>query len=202
MFLADRRGQAPGSMVFPSMEGARCLLVEVQALVVPCPGAGGPLRRSASGFDSARLALLLAVLERRAGLALWQSEVYVSVAGGARIAEPGADLAVCLALASAATDVALPSDLVALGEVGLGGEIRQVANTPRRLSEAARLGFGRAAVPEGAPEGGPLLLERFSTVSGAVWSMLPKPALPRAAQRPTGLHRSLVSSASGGSRPG
>jgi DNA repair protein RadA/Sms len=127
------------------MEGHRPLLVELQALIVPS-GLALP-RRSAQGLDSGRLSLLLAVLERRAGLSLAAVDVYASAVGGVRIAEPGADLAVCLALASAAVDRPLPPDLVACGEVGLAGEIRQVAQTPRRLAEAARLGFRRALVP-------------------------------------------------------
>ncbi len=104
-------------------------------------------RRSAQGLDSGRLSLLLAVLERRGGLNLSGVDVYASAVGGVRIAEPGADLALCLALASAAVNRPLSADLVACGEVGLAGEIRQVAQTPRRLAEAARLGFGQALVP-------------------------------------------------------
>jgi DNA repair protein RadA/Sms len=145
MFLADRRPGTPGSVVFPAMEGRRPLLVEIQALVCSC-GQAGP-RRSVSGLDSGRLSLLLAVLDRRAGVSLAHHDVYVSVAGGVRVSDPGVDLAVCVALASAATDRVVGDDTVVLGEVGLGGEVRQVASTPRRLSEAARLGFARAVVP-------------------------------------------------------
>jgi DNA repair protein RadA/Sms len=145
LFLGDRSVGGAGSAVFPAMEGHRPLLVELQALIVPS-GLALP-RRSAQGLDSGRLSLLLAVLERRAGLSLAAVDVYASAVGGVRIAEPGADLAVCLALASAAVDRPLPPDLVACGEVGLAGEIRQVAQTPRRLAEAARLGFRHALVP-------------------------------------------------------
>jgi DNA repair protein RadA/Sms len=166
LFLVDRRSGTPGSVVFPAMEGQRPLLVEVQALVVrsslPSP------RRSTTGFDAGRLALLLAVLERRAQLTLGTSDVYVSTVGGVRIADPGADLAVCLAVASALTGQPVGDDVVVLGEVGLGGEIRQVAHTPRRLAEAARLGFRHAWVPERGPEEAPLALRRLPTVAGAL----------------------------------
>jgi len=148
LFLADRREEAPGSAVFPAMEGCRPLLVEIQALTVQ--SALSMPRRSASGLDAGRLALLAAVLERRAGVALAGQDVYVSAVGGVRIVEPGADLAVCLALASAGLGIALPPDLVVCGEVGLAGEIRQVRQTPRRLAEAARMGFRRALVPTSA----------------------------------------------------
>jgi DNA repair protein RadA/Sms len=149
MFLADRCGDGPGSVVFAAMDGHRPLLVEIQALVASNP-AGSP-RRSASGFDPSRLAMLLAVLDRRAGLRLGGHEVYVSVVGGVKLSDPGADLAVCLAVASSATHQPVDPDTVVVGEVGLGGEIRQVADTVRRLGEAARLGFDRAVVPAHAP---------------------------------------------------
>jgi DNA repair protein RadA/Sms len=153
LFLADRRPGVAGSVVVPTMEGHRPLLVEIQALVtagnsnVPMP------RRSAQGLDSGRLALLLAVLEQRVKLKGFAgADVYASAVGGVRITEPGADLALGLALASALTGLALPDQIVACGEVGLGGELRQVSHTARRLSEAARLGFTRAIVPTSAPE--------------------------------------------------
>ncbi|HVA75302.1 MAG TPA: DNA repair protein RadA [Acidimicrobiales bacterium] len=149
LFLADRRPGTPGSVVFPAMEGHRPLLVEIQALVVKT-NAPSP-RRSASGYDGGRLALLLAVLDRRAGIHLGDHEVYVSAVGGVRVDDPGADLAVCMALASAKTSRPVDGGLVVLGEVGLGGELRQVAHTPRRLAEAERLGFRAAVVPSRAP---------------------------------------------------
>ena len=166
LFLVDRRCGTPGSVVFPSMEGQRPLLVEIQALVVPSPMVSP--RRSASGFDAGRLALLLAVLDRRAGLTLSHHDVYVSVVGGVRIGEPGADLAVCMALASAKTGRPVGDDVVALGEVGLGGEVRQVAHTPRRLAEAARLGFATALLPESGPEDAQLTLQRVPTLAHAL----------------------------------
>jgi DNA repair protein RadA/Sms len=151
LFLADRRTGVPGSVVVPTIEGHRPLLVELQALVGPAP-TPAIARRSAQGLDTGRLALLLAVLERRVKLPFSGHDVYASAVGGVRVVEPGADLALALALASAHTDVALPDDLVACGEVGLAGELRQVSQTPRRLTEAARLGFRRAVIPRSAPD--------------------------------------------------
>lgn len=152
LFLGDGRKGSPGSAVFAAMEGYRPLLVEVQALV--SRSGAGASHRSATGFDAGRLGLLLAVLQRRAELRLGDLDVYVSAVGGVRLAEPGADLAVCLALASALFSRPLPRDLVAVGEVGLGGEVRQVAHLSRRLAEAGRLGFTRALVPASAPVAG------------------------------------------------
>ena len=149
LFLADRRTGVPGSVVVPTIEGQRPLLVELQALTNSVSG-GAPPRRSAQGVDSGRLALLLAVLERRARISLAGHEVYASVVGGVKLAEPGADLGLCLALVSAVVNKPLPADLVVIGEVGLGGEVRQVAQVGRRLAEAARLGFTRAIVPASA----------------------------------------------------
>jgi DNA repair protein RadA/Sms len=149
LFLADRRTGVPGSVVVPTLEGQRPLLVEVQALTNPVSG-GAPPRRSAQGVDSGRLALLLAVLERRARVSLAGHEVYSSVVGGVKLSEPGADLGMCLALVSAVANKPLPADLVVIGEVGLAGEVRQVAQVGRRLTEAARLGFTRAIVPASA----------------------------------------------------
>jgi DNA repair protein RadA/Sms len=148
LFLAERRAGAPGSCIVPWLEGSRPMLVEIQALVAP---AGyGTARRTAIGVDDARLALLLAVLDRRARVDLLSRDVYVNAVGGVRIREPGADLALALALASSRLDVALPGDVAACGEVGLGGEIRRVARLDARVAEAARLGFRRLLVPAGA----------------------------------------------------
>jgi DNA repair protein RadA/Sms len=150
LFLADRQAGVPGSVVAPVLDGQRPLLVEVQALVAPSP-APAP-RRTAQGIDGGRLAQVLAVLERHAELPLGRCEVHVAVAGGVRVPEPGGDLAVALAVASSALACPLAADLVACGEVGLGGELRQVHRTERRLAEAARLGFSRAVVPRSAPD--------------------------------------------------
>jgi DNA repair protein RadA/Sms len=136
------------------MQGQRALLVEVQALTAKtAPEA--PSRRSAQGVDGGRLALLLAVLEQRAGVPMVRTDVFASAVGGIRVLEPAADLALGLALASAVFARPLPPDLVVFGEVGLGGEIRQVPHAPRRLAEAGRVGFRHALVPESCPHGPP-----------------------------------------------
>lgn len=145
LLLADRRPGTPGSVLFPALDGRRPLLAEVQALVGP--GVPGALRRTASGYETARLAQLLAVLERRAGLPLGGRDVYVSSVGGMRVADPGADLAVALAVASAATGRVVDDRLVVLGEVGLAGELRRVPGAPARLAEAFRMGFERVLAP-------------------------------------------------------
>jgi DNA repair protein RadA/Sms len=145
LFLAERHAGAPGSCIVPVLEGSRPMLLEVQALVAP---AGyGTARRTCLGVDDARVALLLAVLDRRSDVDLLSCDVYVNVAGGVRVAEPAADLAVALALASSRLDLPLPADVAACGEIGLGGEIRRVARLEERLREAARLGYGRVLVP-------------------------------------------------------
>jgi DNA repair protein RadA/Sms len=144
-FLAAHPGSAPGSVVAPTMEGSRPLLVEVQALVSPT-SYGTPTRR-ASGLDQNRLSLLIAVLGRRAGIALGSHDVYANLAGGLSFTEPGLDLPVALALASSLRDVPIAPGTVAIGEVGLLGELRSVVGIERRLREAARLGFRRALVP-------------------------------------------------------
>ena len=150
-FLADHDGAAPGSVIAATMEGSRPLLVEVQALVAPA-GYGTPARR-ASGIDPTRLALLLAVLGRRAGIGLGTHDVYANLAGGLAVSEPGLDLAVALALASSLRDRPIDRRTVVVGEVGLLGELRPVAGLDRRLHEAARLGFERAIVPTGRQGG-------------------------------------------------
>ncbi|MGH9279473.1 MAG: DNA repair protein RadA, partial [Acidimicrobiales bacterium] len=147
LFLSDRRPGVPGSAVAVVLDGRRPLLIELQALVAPS-GAG---RHTVQGLEAGRLHLLLAVLDRRAGLRTAGSDVYALAAGGARVRDPGADLALALAVASTATGVPLPPDLVACGEVGLGGELRQVPQLQRRLAEAARLGFHQAVVPDSSP---------------------------------------------------
>ena len=152
LLLGDRRPGSPGSAVLPAMQGQRALLVEVQALTAKT-GPETPSRRSAQGVDGGRLALLLAVLEQRAGVALHRTDVFASAVGGIRVLEPAADLALALALASAVTGRPLPPDVVVFGEVGLGGEIRQVPHAPRRLAEAARVGFRHALVPGSCPDG-------------------------------------------------
>ena len=150
LFLVDRREGVPGSAVVAAMEGRRPLLVEVQALVTPTRTSFP--KRSAEGLDGGRLDLLLAVLNQRAGLDLSGSDVYALAAGGVRVAEPAADLALALAVASALTETPVPPDVVACGEIGLAGEVRQAGHVERRLTEAARLGFRRAVVPASSPD--------------------------------------------------
>ena len=148
LFLAERRSGAPGSCIVPLIEGSRPMLVEIQALVAP---AGyGTARRTSLGIDDGRLALLLAVLERRGDVDLLSRDVYVNVAGGVRVSEPGADLALALALASSRLDLPLPPDVAACGEIGLGGEVRRIGRIDLRLREATRLGFRRLLLPEGS----------------------------------------------------
>jgi len=144
-FLADAGQYAPGSVVGATLEGSRPLLVEVQGLVAP--GAYGSPRRTASGVDTNRLSLLIAVLGRRAGVGLGSHDVYANLAGGLDLADPGLDLPLALALASSLRDRQVPPDLIAIGEVGLLGELRPVPGLERRLREAARLGFRTAIVP-------------------------------------------------------
>ena len=169
-FLAEHEGAAPGSVVAATLEGSRPLLIEVQALVSPA-GYSTPARR-ASGIDPTRLALLLAVLGRRAGISLGSHDVYANLAGGVTIAEPGLDLAVALALASSLRDRPIDSRTVVVGEVGLLGELRPVAGIDRRLREAARLGFQRAIVPAAragtAAEPTDLTVVRAATLRDAV----------------------------------
>ena len=138
-------------MVVPTLEGQRPLMVELQVLVNEVRGEAPP-RRSAQGLDPGRLAMLLAVLDQRTKSPVGQRDVFASVVGGVRITEPGADLGLCLAILSALANTPLPPHVVAFGEVGLGGEIRQVPHASRRLAEAARLGFTRAIVPAKSPD--------------------------------------------------
>lgn len=186
LFLADRRPGIAGSVVVPTIEGSRPLLVELQVLVaqssLPSP------RRSATGIDSGRLSLLLAVLEQRVGVPTAGVDVYALAVGGVKVVEPGVDLALGLAVVSSLTGIALPADLVACGEVGLGGELRQVAHTPRRLAEAARIGFKRAVLPFSAPET-PAGIDaiRVGTLTDAVdrlGLLVPKPDPPRSSRPP------------------
>lgn len=145
LFLAERRGDVSGAAVFAGMEGTRPVLVEVQALVAPSP-LGTP-RRAVVGWDSARLAMVLAVLEARCGVQIGANDVYLNVAGGLRVTEPAADLAVAAALVSSLTGEPVPADTVVFGEIGLSGEVRAVSQTDARLKEAAKLGFATALIP-------------------------------------------------------
>src|SRR6266702_5502122 len=148
LFLTRYAEPTPGTCVTVAMEGRRALVTEVQALI-GAQVAGSP-RRTVSGLDSARLAMVLAVLQRRTNVRLTDREVFAATVGGIRVVEPAADLGMALAVASATHDLPLAADLVAIGEVGLTGEVRRVGAVPRRLAEAARLGFRHALVPPGS----------------------------------------------------
>jgi len=169
MLLADRQIGVAGSIVVPTIDGQRPMLVEVQALTTKV-GTGFTPRRSAQGIESSRLAMLLAVLERRTGTAFASLEVYVSVVGGVRLNDPGSDLGFCLALASAAHDQPVTPQLAAIGEVGLGGEVRHVTHLERRVREAERMGFNRILVPANAKplDGGRATLVRVASVAEAI----------------------------------
>lgn len=152
LFLQDRDATVSGAVVFAGMEGSRPLLVEIQALVGTKPP-GSP-RRTVVGWDTARLAMLLAVLEARCGLAMGDRDVYLNVAGGLRVVEPGADLAVAAALISSLLDRPVPDATVFFGEVGLAGEIRAVGHMQTRMKEAQKLGFQLAVLPEARRQSG------------------------------------------------
>ncbi len=151
LFLSERGTPSPGSVVFSGIEGTRPVLVEIQALVAPTPHAQP--RRSVVGWDGSRLAMILAVLEARCGIPFAGLDVYLNVAGGLKISEPAADLAVAAALLSAREDTALPADTVVFGEISLSGDLRPAPQTENRLNEAAKLGFTAAIAPTGGKSG-------------------------------------------------
>ncbi|EHS50208.1 DNA repair protein RadA [Rhizobium sp. PDO1-076] len=150
LFLGERNEKAPGAAVFAGMEGTRPILVEVQALVA-ATSLGTP-RRAVVGWDSSRLAMILAVLEAHCGVRLGQHDVYLNVAGGYRISEPAADMAIASALVSSLAGLALPADCVYFGEVSLSGAVRPVSHTGQRLKEAEKLGFSAAVLPAASAE--------------------------------------------------
>jgi DNA repair protein RadA/Sms len=150
LFVSTRDIAVPGTCVTVTVTGRRPLLSEVQSLVAAAYGNGGSARRSVTDLDASRVNMLLAVLGRHAGVQLSERDVYAASVGGIKITEPSVDLAILLAIASAASDIALPSTLCAIGEVSLSGDIRRVSSVQRRLSEASRLGFRRALVPHGS----------------------------------------------------
>ncbi|MBF0610646.1 MAG: DNA repair protein RadA [Magnetococcales bacterium] len=178
LFLSQRvKGQA-GSVVYAGMEGTRPVLVEIQSLVAPTP-LPQP-RRTTLGVDVNRLAMLVAVLEKRLGLGLYDRDIFLNVAGGFRVSEPAADLAVVLSLFSGHRNLALDGGLLAFGEVGLAGEIRSVGHVATRLREAAKLGFTRCMVPgtalKGLPEDLGISLIPVNFVSDAIHALLPREA--------------------------
>ena len=146
LFLQERMGKLPGSVISATIEGSRAILVEAQALVAPSSFSTSTRRQT--GMDQNRLSLLLAVLEKRLGYQLYNLDVFVSIAGGLRISEPAIDLAILLAIASSFRNLTLPSDLIVIGEVGLGGEVRSVPRIEARIKEAIQMGFTRAVVPK------------------------------------------------------
>ncbi len=168
LFLGDRDARAPGTAVFAGMEGTRPILVEIQALVAPTTLATP--RRAVVGWDSSRLAMVLAVLDAHCGLKLGAQDVYLNVAGGLKIVEPAADLAVAAALVSSMARAALPADAVYFGEVSLSGAVRPVGHDTARLKEAEKLGFARAVVPvQSKRDAAPALsLSSVDTLAGLV----------------------------------
>jgi DNA repair protein RadA/Sms len=179
LFLSQRVAGAAGNVVSVTMEGSRPLLVEIQALCAPASGYALP-RRTTSGIDPNRLAMLLAVLEKRAGLPMSSQDVFVNVAGGVRIVEPAVDLAVCLAIASSLRNAPVAANLAAFGEVGLGGELRSVPAARSRAREACNLGFVQLVLPaaaacDAAPEasGASHTILEATGVAGALELVLP-----------------------------
>src|SRR5712671_3787224 len=152
LFLAERSHDVSGAAIFAGMEGTRPVLVEIQALVAPSPP--GTPRRAVVGWDGNRLAMIMAVLDARCGLAIGANDIYLNVAGGLRIGEPAADLAVAAALISALTEQPVPAECVVFGEIGLSGEVRAVSQSDARLKEASKLGFSSALIPPRRGKGG------------------------------------------------
>ena len=172
LFLSQRDESVTGTVVFPALEGTRPVLVEVQALVVRLASGATP-RRAVVGWDSGRLAMILAVLEARCGLNFSTCEVYLNIAGGYRLSDPAADLAVAAALVSALSERPLPSTAIIFGEVALSAEVRPVAHAGLRLKEAAKLGFERAYVPASTVgDGHTIALTSFKTLGALVDHML------------------------------
>jgi DNA repair protein RadA/Sms len=167
LFLADRRVGGAGSVVTCVLEGSRPLCVEAQALVASDKSAA-IARRIAQAIDGGRLSMLTAVLDAHTGIALKENDVYASIAGGVRVAGPGADLAIAVAVASSHMKRAIEPDTVVIGEVGLGGEVRQVAHAPRLIAEAMRCGFRRAIVPASTPDVRGVALERVADLAQAL----------------------------------
>src|SRR5436190_1350135 len=171
LFLTHRGEAVPGAVVFPALEGTRPVLVEIQALTVRLASGATP-RRAAVGWDSGRLAMILAVLEARCGLSFSTAEVYLNVAGGYRVTDPAADLAVAAALVSAMSERPVPQEAVVMGEIALSGEVRPVAHAGLRLKESAKLGFDRAWVPAGTEGPSGIALARFGRLKELVEEIL------------------------------
>lgn len=151
LFLSEREKQTPGSVVTSTIEGSRPILLEVQALITP--SMYGYPQRVSNGFDQRRLSILLAVLEKRALVKVSSANVFINVAGGIKITEPAADLAVCLSIASSLSEKVIDSQTIVIGEVGLGGELRSVGNIEKRIQEAEKLGFNTVIIPQANSRG-------------------------------------------------
>ena len=166
LFLGEGKDRAPGAAVFAGIEGSRPVLVEIQALV--SKSAYGTPRRAVIGWETGRLAMVLAVLEARCGLGFWDQDVYLNVAGGLRINEPAADLAAAAALISSVTDMPLPQGCIVFGEISLSGEVRAVGRAEARLREAQKLGFDHALSPPLTVKGGGVAITGISRLTEAV----------------------------------
>ena len=171
LFLTQRGEAVSGTSVFPALEGTRPVLVEIQALVVRLASGATP-RRAAVGWDAGRMAMILAVLEARCGLSFATAEVYLNVAGGYRLTDPAADLAVAAALVSALSERPVPQDAVVMGEIALSGEVRPVAHAGLRLKESSKLGFERGWVPAGSEGPSGIALTRFGRLGDLVDQIL------------------------------
>ena len=152
LFIGNRSGDISGSAIFAGMEGSRPMLVEIQALVAP--SSLGQPRRAVVGWDNGRLAMIIAVLDARCGLGLGAYDIYLNVAGGLRITEPAADMAVAAALISSLSDRPIPEETILFGEISLSGEIRPVSQAEARVKESAKLGFMQAFIPTGIKQKG------------------------------------------------
>jgi DNA repair protein RadA/Sms len=146
IFLEERANKSAGSAIIPTIEGSRAFLIEIQALVVPC--AFSKSSRKSTGLNPNRLALLLAVLEKRMGFPLHNKDVFVSVAGGLKITEPAIDLGIVMAISSSFSNHAINPKTIVLGEVGLGGEVRSVPRVENRIKEAINMGFTKCILPK------------------------------------------------------
>ena len=176
LFLAERPVDSSGSVVVPCLEGTRPFLVEIQSLVAQTPFSGTP-RRQATGVDYQRFSIILAVLEKRQGYHLQTQDVFVNVAGGFRLTEPGVDLGIACAIASSYRNLIIPPDLAVIGEVGLSGEIRAVSHLDLRMKELSKLGFTRVVIPAGSePMNSDLKVTKVKTVSEALQSVFSESA--------------------------
>src|SRR4030095_3622401 len=171
LFLTHRGEPVSGTSVFPAIEGSRPVLVEIQALTVRLATGATP-RRAAVGWDSGRLAMILAVLEARCGLSFATAEVYLNVAGGYRLSDPAADLAVAAALVSALSERPVPQEAVVMGEIALSGAVRPVGHAGLRLKESAKLGFETGWVPKSIKGGEGLQLAELANLCGLVARVL------------------------------